>query len=158
MPTVPTTSLFARLLELCEQFRAPGDIACGVTLEERHTLFGPDVSDVIYRTVAELLSNVRQHAQAKRVEVISSDRRDGQVTITVADDGIGLPPHRRRGNPLGETGGIGLWSIDQRLREFGAVLDIDAAPNQGTRATIIVPRDDSLPSFDDVTASSPATA
>jgi signal transduction histidine kinase len=149
--------LFEQIVELCEQFRSQGDIACDVKIERRHTQFNPELCDVIYRTIRELLANVRQHAQAKRVEVSSADRRDGHIAITVADDGIGLPAHKRRGNPLAERGGIGLWSIDQRLREFGAVLDIDAAENQGTRATVILPRGESLPSFDDATASSRAT-
>lgn len=158
MARAPATSLLDQLLELCERFRAEGGVACEVKLEERHTQFSPELADVVYRTVRELLANVRQHAQAKHVEVLSSDRRDGRVAITVADDGIGLPAHRRRGNPLAERGGIGLWSIDQRLREFGAVLDIEAAEGQGTRATVILPRGESLPSFEDATTSSPATA
>jgi signal transduction histidine kinase len=149
MTPSPATSLFDQLSDLCAQFRSEGDIACEVRLEPRHTAFSSELSDVVYRTVRELLANVRQHAQAKRVDVTSADRRDGQIAITVADDGIGLPPHKRRGNPLAERGGIGLWSIDQRLREFGAVLDIDAAENQGTRATIILPRGENLPSFDE---------
>lgn len=89
----------------------------------------------------ELLTNARRHSGAQRVAVSSVGRRDGSIGITVADDGIGLPPHRRRGNPLGESAGIGLWSIDQRLREFAAVLDIDAAAGRGTSAMIILPRE-----------------
>jgi signal transduction histidine kinase len=83
--------------------------------------------------------NVGQHAQATRVEVSSVLRRDGSIGITVADNGIGLPPHRRRGRPFDETDGIGLWSIDRRLRDFDAMLDVDAAPGQGTRAMVILP-------------------
>jgi signal transduction histidine kinase len=133
------TDLYARLLELCEAFRAGGGIDCEVTLDERHTCFAEDVSDVVYKTVRELLANVRQHAQATQVEVSSVARRDGSIGITVADNGIGLPAHRRRGKPLDETGGIGLWSIDRRLRDFDAMLDVEAAPGQGTRAMLILP-------------------
>jgi signal transduction histidine kinase len=82
---------------------------------------------------------VRQHARATRVEISSVRRRDGSIGITVGDNGIGLPPHRRRGRRLDETGGIGLWSIDRRLRDLDAMLDIDAAPGQGTRAMVILP-------------------
>jgi len=141
MPTEAPTELKARLLRLCEEFRAEGDIQCNVALEERHTCFNEEVSEVVFRTVRELLTNVRRHAQAKHVQVTSVGRRDGSIGITVADDGIGLPPHRRRGNPLAETGGIGLWSIDQRLRELGAVLDIEASAGRGTRAMVILPGD-----------------
>jgi signal transduction histidine kinase len=139
MPIGPPTELHARLIGLCDEFRSHGDIACEVAIEERHTRFDEEVSEVVFRTIRELLANVRRHARAKHVKVWSAERRDGSIGITVADDGMGLPPHRRRGNPLDESGGIGLWSIDQRLREFGAVLDIEAAAGRGTRAMLILP-------------------
>jgi signal transduction histidine kinase len=139
MPKGSSTELYARLVGLCDEFRSHGDIGCEVAIEERHTHFDEEVGEVIFRTVRELLANVRQHARAKHVKVSSVTRRDGSIGITVADDGIGLPPHRRRGNPLDESGGIGLWSIDQRLREFDAVLDIEAAAGRGTRAMLILP-------------------
>jgi signal transduction histidine kinase len=139
MRTATRTELFARLVELCDEFRSQGDIGCEVALDECHTRFDGEVSEVVFRTVRELLTNVRQHAQATQVQVSSVGRRDGSIGITVADDGVGLPPHRRRGNPFDESGGIGLWSIDQRLRDFDAVLDIEAAAGSGTRAMVILP-------------------
>lgn len=133
------TRLLDRLTELCDEFRAQGGIGCEVALDERHTRFDEEVSEVIFRVVRELLTNVRQHARARHVTVSSAFRRDGSIGITVADDGIGLPPHRRRGHPFDESGGIGLWSIDQRLRAFEAMLDVEAATGRGTRATVILP-------------------
>lgn len=139
MATGNGTDLHARLLELCDEFRSRGDIRCEVSLEASHTRFNEEVSEIVFRTVRELLDNVRQHSRAKHVTVSSVGRRDGSIGITVADDGIGLPPHRRRGNPLAESRGIGLWSIDQRLRDLDAVLDVDAADGRGTRAMVILP-------------------
>jgi signal transduction histidine kinase len=139
MLTGTRTELLARLVELCDEFRSHGDIACQVALDECHTRFDEEVSEVVFRTVRELLANVRKHAKARQVNVSSVGRRDGSIGITVADDGIGLAPHRRRGNPFEESGGIGLWSIDQRLRAFGAVLDIESTAGGGTRAMVILP-------------------
>lgn len=139
MPDAARTELFGRLVRLCDEFRSQGGIACQVALDECHTRFDEEVGEVVFRTVRELLANVRQHAKATQVEVTSVGRRDGSIGILVADDGIGLPAHRRRGNPFAESGGIGLWSIDQRLREFDAVLDIDASAGNGTRAMVILP-------------------
>jgi signal transduction histidine kinase len=141
MPSAARTELYARLLALCDEFRANGDIGCEVAVDDCHTKFDADVSEVVFRTVRELLTNVRQHAKATRVLVSSATRRDGSIGILVADNGIGLPPHRRRGNPFDESGGIGLWSIDQRLRAFNAVLDVEATAGQGTRAMVILPGD-----------------
>ena len=142
MPRNPRTELYAGLLELFEEFRVQGDIGCEVTLDESHTRLAADVSAVVFRTVRELLVNVRRHARATHVKVSSERRRDGSIGITVADDGIGLPPHRRRGTPFDDRsggGGSGLWIIDRRLRDFAAVLDIDATSGHGTRAMIIIP-------------------
>lgn len=139
MSTGNGTELYARLRTLCDEFRARGDIRCEVALDASHTRFDTEVSDVVVATIRELLANVRQHARAKQVIVSSVGRRDGSIGITVADDGIGLPPHRRRGNPYSAGGCSGLWSIDQRLRDLDAVLDVDAEAGHGTRAMVILP-------------------
>jgi len=134
------TDLHARLVELCEEFGAHGDIACEITLDAAHMRFDAEISDVVFRTVTELLNNARRHSRAKRVKVSSVGRRDGSIGIAVTDDGIGLPPHRRRGHPFGENAGTGLWSIDQRLRKLDAMLDIESNEGQGTSAMLILPR------------------
>jgi signal transduction histidine kinase len=139
MSAATRTELFSRLTELCAEFVAQGDIDCAVELDPCHLRFDDEVGEVVFRTVRELLTNVRQHAKASAVKVSSIGRRDGSIGITVADDGIGLPAHKRRGNPFDESGGIGLWSIDQRLRTLDAVLDVEAAADVGTRATVILP-------------------
>ena len=133
------TELHARLLALFETFRAAAHVRCDVTLEASHTRFGEEASEIVYDTIRELLLNVHKHAKATRVEISSVKRRDGSIGIIVADNGVGLPAHRRRGRPLHEAGGSGLWSIDRRLRELDAMLDIEAAEGQGTRAMVIIP-------------------
>lgn len=135
----PRTELHERLLALFETFRAAAHVRCDVTLEASHICFGEETSEIIYSTIRELLLNVHKHAKATRVEISSVKRRDGSIGIIVADNGIGLPPHRRRGRPVHDAGGSGLWSIDRSLRDLDAMLDIEAAAGQGTRAMIIVP-------------------
>ena len=61
--------------------------------ESRHVA---EIESTIYRLVQEALTNVAKHAQATRVEVRVSDR-DGDIALSVRDDGSGFDPQRRLG-------------------------------------------------------------
>ena len=130
------SGLLARLATLCDEFRAASGISCELQVQPKHTGFGPEVSEVLFRTIRELLTNVRKHAQATAVTVSSRVRPDGNVAITVEDNGVGLPSVNRKANPF-EGGGFGLWSIDHRLTAFGGYLEL--AGDTGVRATVVVP-------------------
>jgi signal transduction histidine kinase len=131
------SGLLGRLVTLCDEFRAASGISCDLRVQPRHTSFGPEVSEVLFRTVRELLTNVRKHAQATTVTVSSCARPDGGVAISVEDNGVGISTVNRRANPF-EGGGFGLWSIDHRLSAFGGYLEL--AGETGLRATVVVPR------------------
>ncbi|MGB2823215.1 MAG: ATP-binding protein, partial [Phycisphaerae bacterium] len=64
--------------------------------------------------------------------------RQGEVAITVDDDGVGFDPGRA-GRHAGEAWQFGLFSIRQRLRCLGGRLEIEAQPGRGSRLTLIVP-------------------
>jgi signal transduction histidine kinase len=85
----------------------------------------------IYRIVQEALRNVAKHAGASRVDV-ALGRADGALVLSVADDGKGfdLDRIRRHGR------GLGLRSIDERVRLAGGQLSIDTAPGGGTRLSV----------------------
>jgi signal transduction histidine kinase len=129
--------LRARLVTLCDEFRAASGISCNLRLHPSHLSFAPEVSEVLFRTIKELLTNVRKHAQATAVTVSSCVRPDGGVAITVEDNGIGISSVNRRANPF-EGGGFGLWSIDHRLTAFGGYLELEG--ETGVQATVVVPR------------------
>jgi signal transduction histidine kinase len=131
-------NLLAALVELCTRFSAAGDIDCRVLLGDAHMRFPPEVSAVIYQSIRELLVNVRQHARASRVQVATSASRDGAIRLTVVDNGVGLSRPWREASPFAAGSGIGLWSIDQRLRGFGAYLDVESS-SSGTRASLVIP-------------------
>lgn len=83
--------------------------------------------------VKEALSNVVRHAQARHVW-IEAQRRDGQLQITVADDGIGLRAE--------QPAGFGLRNMRDRARLLSGTLRIVPRLPTGTAVTLIVPLDD----------------
>ena len=129
--------LLERLNELCDQFRAGSGIECRLMVVPAHVEFEPSVAEIVFRTLRELLTNVRKHSKATCVKLTSRYRHDDAIAITVADNGIGLQSVTQRKHPF-EGGGFGLWSIEHRLGELGGMLEI--ASESGLRATVVVPR------------------
>ena len=129
--------LFTHLTQLCAGFRATSEITCVLAVLPRHLRFNEAATDILFRTVRELLTNVRQHSQANRVEISSEIAADGSFTLTVKDDGIGMPPGGHDRLSALETGAVGLSSIDLRLREIGGHMQIES--NRGVCIRIVLP-------------------
>ena len=102
--------------------------------DERPKPLDDDVRAVLYRAVRELLVNIVKHAQAHKVKV-SIGRDNHHVRIVVADDGIGFVPSPQ----LNKTGGLGLFSIRERLNYLGGSIEIESKPGQGTHITLVAP-------------------
>jgi two-component system sensor histidine kinase UhpB len=90
-----------------------------------------DQEIVVYRVAQEALSNVAQHAAARRVELGLSADKDG-VELTISDDGRGFDPRARRGS-------LGLSGMAERARLLGGKLHVDSRPGDGTRLKLEVP-------------------
>ncbi|MQA32151.1 sensor histidine kinase [Modestobacter roseus] len=89
---------------------------------------------VLLRGAQEALANVRRHAAATSV-VLQVNRvgagESGQVSVHVADDGVGFDP--------ATAPGVGLAGLRDRAAEVGGAVDVVSAPGQGTRVTVRVP-------------------
>lgn len=79
------------------------------------------VENILYRVVQESLTNVVRHAHANHVEV-SVDIDEGQASIRVSDDGIGMGPGLE---------GNGIGGMRERLAARGGSLDITHARPAG---------------------------
>ena len=97
------------------------------------------VESLAYRTLAELLSNVRRHARATRLHV-SLAVEDGVLRGAVSDDGTGFDVRvalDRRTAPLH----LGLDSTAERLRLSGGDLEIESELGSGTIVRMTIPLD-----------------
>ena len=93
-------------------------------LPEYHLYINPEVDSAnlsrlqqltLYRIAVEAIHNIIKHARATRYEV-NLDRRDGQVVLTVEDNGIGFDTAQAATS----NGGRGLYNIRERARAIGA--------------------------------------
>jgi signal transduction histidine kinase len=91
----------------------------------------PELEATVYRLVQEALNNVIKHADATEVRIAMAER-DGELALTVADDGSGFEvdqaPQR-----------FGLIGMRERVLLAGGQLEIESAPGSGTRLRAILP-------------------
>jgi PAS domain S-box-containing protein len=95
-----------------------------------------EVALCLYRVGQEALRNVTQHASAKHVSV-ELDRAFDRISLIVADDGRGIDAADAR-----RRGGLGLISIEERVRMTHGTVVVEAAPDRGTRLRVSVPLQD----------------
>ncbi len=93
---------------------------------------GPTVTLTIYRVAQEGLINALRHAQASRVQ-IDLHCGDGQITLTVTDDGVGLPADWAR------PGHFGLRGLAERVEHLSGSFTAANHPPHGVRLTARIP-------------------
>ncbi|MBI2383386.1 MAG: type IV pili methyl-accepting chemotaxis transducer N-terminal domain-containing protein [Gammaproteobacteria bacterium] len=86
----------------------------------------------VLQVVREALSNVVRHAQASRAAVaLAYDAGRDRITVTIDDDGVGIPP-----SPL-RTHHYGLAIMDARARSLGGEVCAIARHGGGTRVEMV---------------------
>ena len=91
---------------------------------------------VIFRSLQELLSNVREHAQATQVRV-AVDIDDRRVRAEVEDNGQGFDASALEAGEPGAS--IGLSALKERVEMLGGQMHVDSQAGQGTRVVMEVP-------------------
>jgi PAS domain S-box-containing protein len=95
------------------------------------------VEALAYRTIQELLSNVRRHAHAANVQVRLADT-DGVMEGEVADDGVGFDPSAL-GDRRAAVLHFGLDAAAERVRLAGGAFRFDSRLGGGTRVWFTIP-------------------
>lgn len=99
------------------------------------------VSRVLFRIAQEALNNARAHSEARTVTVVAAERDDG-YTISVRDDGVGLPKHlatSARGRRPAVAGHLGLRSMAERAESAGGWCSVRNLDDGGTLVEAWVP-------------------
>ena len=103
-------------------FRAVGDLDA----------LGPDVSLCLFRVTQEALTNAVRHARAHTIDVQLAATSEG-VELRISDDGVGFVASERG------RSGLGLRSIDERVRLTHGIVSVDSSPGQGTHLRVRIP-------------------
>ena len=92
----------------------------------------PDVALCLFRVAQEALGNAVRHARARMIRVQLKATNEG-VELEIIDDGTGFVPSERKGS------GLGLRSMDERVRLAHGTVRVESSPMQGTKVQVWLP-------------------
>jgi signal transduction histidine kinase len=85
-----------------------------------------EISLCLFRIMQEALQNAIKHSESPHVEVRLSNTAN-EIQLSVRDDGIGFDP-----NEAIKSRGIGLISMQERLKLVGGLFSIESQLQHGT--------------------------
>jgi two-component system, NarL family, sensor histidine kinase UhpB len=119
------------LIALCTRVDAQDGPSVRRELQGELPPLPPDVELVVYRIAQEGLTNAWRHSGADSVTVsLTADAET--LTLSVADDGEGMPPQLPHGT-------AGIAGMRERARLVGGQLSIQSLPGQGTEVRLTIP-------------------
>jgi PAS domain S-box-containing protein len=131
--TLEALGLVAGVKAFCGEFEEQQDIQIDFAHENVPRNIPGDAALCLFRIVQEGLRNVKKHSGARRAEV-HVENLDGKLHLSVCDRGKGFDLNR----PAAERG-IGIRSMEERLRLLGGQLEVHSRPMEGTRIDAWVP-------------------
>ncbi len=97
-----------------------------------------NIETTLYRVAQEALANVIRHANATRVS-IQLETKPGYAVLAIVDNGKGFDPNQLTRSGKDICGGLGLFTIRERVKLVKGTLNIDSQENKGTQLHVVVP-------------------
>ena len=126
--------LAAALTDHCASVSRAHALAVTCTADGDFESIRPETALSLYRIAQEALHNVIKHANARQVGVRLL-RNSNNAELDIADDGKGFDVAATRRSRKG----LGLVSINERVRLAGGTLTVMTESNKGTRIRVRLP-------------------
>ena len=137
-PILRQGGLISALEWLARWMRRKYELEVHLTAREKLEPMSEDVVVLLFHATRELLFNVVKHAGVKEASIHLKRLADG-IQLTVEDKGVGFDPSQLRSEG-GSTGGLGLFSIRERLALLGGSIETSSSPGRGSRIKLVATR------------------
>ena len=131
-PLLDESGLLSAVRWYAEGFSKRSRMKLTLELDEQTERFGQDVETGLFRILQEALTNVHRHSEAEAVQIRITSK-NGHLTLSIQDDGKGIPSDALRMTPNGRQG-VGLSSMRERSALLGGTFNVET----NTRGTLIV--------------------
>jgi signal transduction histidine kinase len=132
-----TQGLAPALKSYVKRLRLANDFAVNLEIKDFSERLEAKTEAAIFSIVQEAVGNARKYAHANHLE-LGIARRDGNLVVTVRDDGQGFDIDRvdRR---YDQCGSLGLLNMRERAEMLNGEFSIESAVGQGTLVKLVIP-------------------
>jgi PAS domain S-box-containing protein len=123
----------AAMRGFCQEFEEQTKVKIDFKSHDLPSFLSPDISLCLFRVLQEALHNSAKHSGVRQVEVGLWGTPD-EIHLKVSDSGAGFDSKAAK-----EARGLGLTSMEERLKLVKGTLSIESQPMRGTTIRASVP-------------------
>jgi two-component system nitrate/nitrite sensor histidine kinase NarX len=124
--------LAGALRQTADEFAERGELEIGLEIALEGCPLTPNEEIHVLHVVREALSNVLNHARARRARVALACQADGEVAVAVEDDGVGIAKRA-------DLHHYGMTIMEERARTLSGRVEFASRPEGGTCVTLSFP-------------------
>ncbi|HEY2545549.1 MAG TPA: PAS domain S-box protein, partial [Candidatus Acidoferrum sp.] len=117
----------------CQEFETQQKVQIDFRTDDLPAVLPPDISLCFFRILQESLRNAAKHSSVRHFEVRLWGT-SSEIHLTVSDSGVGFDRESAKASP-----GLGLISMEERLRMLNGTFSIESRPQHGTTIHARVP-------------------
>lgn len=117
------------LRQTVDEFIGRGNLGIELAIDLEGCALSPNEEIHVLHIVREALSNVLNHAQAGKAWISLACHDDGEVLVSVEDDGVGIAKSA-------DLHHYGMTIMEERARTLAGALSVAPGPRGGTRVTL----------------------
>jgi PAS domain S-box-containing protein len=140
-PLLDDVGLRSALEWYVDGFAERSKIAASLEFPEDLERLPPDTELVIFRIAQECLTNIHRHAKCSSA-IVKLTKREGKLAVEISDDGHGISEAIQARLASGNTSGVGLRGMRERVTSIGGTFAIDSSKD-GTSVRVTLPLEQS---------------
>lgn len=111
------------------------DVHFTLNLSGKFDALGETLNINLYRIVQESVTNTLRHAQATEIEISLAKKRNGDLKLTIKDNGVGMNICN-----VDQTRHFGLLGMRERAQALHGKFEVESAPGEGTAINVTIPK------------------
>ena len=123
----------AAMKSFCQEFETQQKVKIDLRTDDLPTDLPPDIALCFFRVLQESLRNAAKHSGVRHFEVRLWET-PGEIHLTVSDSGVGFDSEAAKAGQ-----GLGLISMEERLRLLNGTFSIESRPQLGTTIHARIP-------------------